>query len=184
LNHLLFLHHLHIAEVSDDLIHRVPRGVVFRDGLINVLLRGEDFLDFAPGMVTQGVNGEEVGRIDHGHRESVLDSKEGQHLIAARQLHRHRAQDGRIDGVGIDPHLGKVELHTQSVEELIFRQPAFFDENRADLFRRLPLDLECLLELLGRDELALQENLADLLTVIVHVDPNVPDECGVFRNLP
>jgi hypothetical protein len=156
-----FLIHVldHVHQVGDLTVHR--RFVDLVDGALDRELSPDDGEDVVPRDELEILEHAEVRRVGHrdGERASIPLEREDE------VLHREIGGDELGDaGVDLEPgevDRGHLELAREDLRELGLLNEAELDEVVADAGAALLLLLDCLIELLARDELLAHEEIAE-----------------------
>ena len=174
----------HLEEALVGLL-RVARPVLRRRGpgldvgTVRAVDRGEHVgpgrhhrLDLAPGQRTQVGDRSGVRRVGHGHEQpAVLGAQRQRGEAAAHRLRHQRDQLG-VDGVGAEVDEAQADLLGERGDELALGEHAEVDEHPAQAAPEAALLLHGDLQLLGREQPALEQDVAELLHA------GLPEGCG------
>ena len=159
---ILLPHDLQVfVQLGDDVleIHRLVEELVDRGG--DVLLGRQHQLHRVTGLEPDGVDDRHVRRIGHGHDQLRPDAVDREREVLLDHFLGQEADDFDVDLVFGEVDHGNVELAPQESQQFRLLDEAGLDEDRSDPLLGLLLGIESVPQLLGGDDVPLQQDLPD-----------------------
>ncbi len=136
-------------------------SVVLLEVLAEGVLPDDDRLDLELGDELEVVDGGEVRRVRHRHRQHAPDPPEREDEMLVGDVRRNQLQDLRVDGDLRQVDGGHAVLLGEHPRELVLGHEAEADERVADARSRRPRLLQTLPELLLGDEALFDEEVPE-----------------------
>ena len=170
---------LGVNDVLDDLVHRVVDVVVALDRLVDLQGPGQHRLDEHAGVEAQVLERGDVERIGHGHdqRRAALDlDRHGDVLL--RHVLLDQRQNCLVDHHVVQVHQREPKLLLEVLEHDLLCDGAEPDERRPEKLSGATLFGDRVGELLRRDQLLVEQNIAQTLVFLRHPSLRGAGEIG------
>src|SRR5690606_773402 len=121
----------------------------------------DDGIDFELHLFLNRIHGEDIGRVGHGDQEAAGLAAERDDLVAGRELERDEFGELIVDRKIFGAENGNPELFTEGVDDFVFADDSFADEELAEFHAGGARAGDGLFELLLGEQAGLQEHFAD-----------------------